>query len=215
MPTPSNTPSEPVPITVWPATAAPEQGLCERMLATYTRPGELTVAINPSPALIIAAATDGFRLAGLTTRRADADGLARLADQHAPAHRRARLRIQHITRADLPQVLARSRARVGLIVAPADTPAAYLTAAAAGLSATGFVILATGHHGPWSISRDQRDALHAEGLRYLQHVVCVHAAVDGDRWQTSSDRSAGRAPAGGSHSRIHHDLYVYTGGGRG
>jgi hypothetical protein len=214
MPTPSNTPSEPIPITVWPATAAPEQGLCERMLATYTRPGELTVAINPTPALIIAAATDGFRLAGLTTRRADADGLARLADQHAPAHRRARLRIQHITRAELPAVLSRSRARVGLVVAPADTPARYLTAAAAGLSSTGFLILATGPAGPWSLARDQRDALDSAGLRYLQHVVCVHAAVDHDDWQTSA-RSTPPATPGGSHSRIHHDLYVFTAGSRG
>jgi hypothetical protein len=51
-------------------------------------------------------------------------------------------------------------------------------------------------------------AARAAGLAYAQHIVLVHAAVDGDRLDPASPVSGTAGPPGGT--RVHSDLLVFT-----
>jgi hypothetical protein len=51
-------------------------------------------------------------------------------------------------------------------------------------------------------------AARAAGLAYAQHIVLVHAAIDGDRLDPASPAPGTASPPGGT--RVHSDLLVFT-----
>ena len=51
-------------------------------------------------------------------------------------------------------------------------------------------------------------AARAAGLVYAQHIVLVHAAIDGDRLDPASPAPGTASPPGGT--RVHADLLVFT-----
>lgn len=187
----------------------PSGSLWDRLLATFTRPGELTVAVDPPPELVQAAAVGGHKLTALVTHPRRADRLGDIVRQASAPHRRARLRIQQVTTAQLRDMLTHAQATVGLLVLPASARPRLIGAAAEAVPAGRHLVLAADERpGQWALSETQRHTLAATGLRYLQHIVAVEAAIDADTWAPAAP--ARRLPAGRRHRRIHHDWYVYT-----
>ena len=56
--------------------------------------------------------------------------------------------------------------------------------------------------------RDVVAAARAAGLVYAQHIVLVHAAIDGDRLAPAAPPPGTASPPGGT--RVHSDLLVFT-----
>ncbi|HEY3505780.1 MAG TPA: hypothetical protein VGN37_23700 [Actinocatenispora sp.] len=197
-----------MPITVWPADPTDPEALAQRLLSTFTRPGQLTIALHPHPGLVIAAGLGGHRLAAVSTRRRDTELLTQLADRHAAGPRRARLRVEHTVHRYLSAALRAAAGKAHLLVAPAAVRVEHLRPAADTLQPGGHLVLTTDEHstGPWAVSAEQRAVLREAGLIYLQHIVAVHATVVDGAWQPAGDPDE---PDGGEHGRIHHDLYVF------
>lgn len=198
----------PVPVTIWPS-EPDERALAARLLTTFTRRRDLTVAVDPDPALIAAAASVGQRLLGLASHR-EADTLAALADQASLPTRRARLRIQPMAAEAIPAALATSPPTVGLIVAPTACSPDLLDAAVRVLCRDGILVLATPPGAStWSLSAAQLATARRAGLGYLQHIVAVDARIDNGRWQPTHTATHDQPAADRVHRRIHRDWYVF------
>lgn len=73
-------------------------GAADRMIATFSRPGELIVALDPEPTLIPAAVNAACRLTAVVTDPRAAEQLIVAAETNSPACRRNQIRLVHTTR---------------------------------------------------------------------------------------------------------------------
>jgi hypothetical protein len=199
----------PVPITVW-RTPAPggagggllSQPLATRLIAGYTRRGDTVVdATGPTgPTALTGPSTGDPVLAGAAT----AAGRA-----HRAIPRRGRS--EHVEEGALV-VCGWPLPRAGLVdpvialgglrrrLRPGGALAVIVSATAPGA-------------GPAEVGPLVRAAA-AAGLCYLQHIVAVHAATDGEDIvpaPTQAELAAARARVGGAaHLRAHTDVLVFT-----
>ena len=192
-----------VPLSVWaglPVPACPPPGqpcagpvtaeAAVRITRAFTRPGDLVASIG-SPAVSEATAAAGRPGLGLAP-----SGLVRLVACGDPGAGTAAL---VITGCHEP----------GCCPGPAPGPGWLLYAACERVLRPGGV-LAVLTPGPGSVTSDRAGgivaAARATGLVYAQHIVLVHAEIDGDRLDPAEPTPAG--PAG--DTRIHSDLLVFT-----
>jgi hypothetical protein len=174
----------PVPITVW-RTPAADTGvmsprLAARLLAAYTRRGDAVHDATFDPEFARAVAAADRRGSAWTGRRGDPADPCALILTGWPMP----------TEVDPVIILGALRRRLA--------PAGVLVAVVANLAPGGGPVEA----GPLVYAARQTR------LSYLQHIVAVTAAADGDHLTpTPGD---GPAPAGGAHLRVHTDLLVFT-----
>jgi hypothetical protein len=188
----------PVPITVWRTPASDDGGLlghalAARLLAAYTRRGDTVLDATASqaggdPALAGAAAAAGRACRAIPRRGGEGIDEAALAACSWPLPR-AGLIDPVFTLGGL-----RRRLRPGgvlTMIVPAPPPGA----------------------GPAELGPAVRAAATA-GLCYLQHIVAMHAAADGEdivAAPAEAELAAARARAGGAaHLPAHTDVLVFT-----
>jgi hypothetical protein len=178
----------PVPITVWrtpAATAGMSARLAARLLAAYSRAGDVVYDATGDPEVARAATVGGRRVAtrptGRTGRGAGPDDPAALVLTGWPLPDRG---------VDPVIVLGALRRRLrpgGVLVAVVANPA------------------------PGAAPVDAGPLVHAARaarLGYLQHIVAVTAPADGEQLTPPAD--TGPAPRHGRHLRVHTDLLVFT-----
>jgi hypothetical protein len=184
-----------VPLSVWAGLPAPDcappgqscgpvtTAAAARVTGSFSRPGDLVVAIDCSPAAAGAASATGRVVLGLAP-----GGPARLLAAGDPGAGTAAL---VITGSPDPE---------------ADGGGLLYAACERVLRPGGVLAVIT--PGPGDLAGHVVAAARAAGLAYAQHIVLVHAAVDGDRLDPASPVSGtARAPGG---TRVHSDLLVFT-----
>jgi hypothetical protein len=217
-----------MPVNIWPGLPAPASGhspaacpgpvtaaAAAKVIAAFSRPGNLVATPDGSPAVIEAAAAAGRHALSLIT--SGGRGPAGLAPAARPLTR---------LRAGSPE----------LLLAPGDPDAGRATLAITGwhgpgccsaaqsgggtgllyatcqrvLTPGGVLAVITASQAPdvqlAGLAGHTVAAARAAGLIYAQHIVLVHAAIDGDHLAPSPATPAGRA--GGT--QIHSDLLVFT-----
>jgi hypothetical protein len=190
-----------VPLSVWAGLPAPDCALpgqscgpvtiavAARVTGSFSRPGDLVVAIDCSPAAAGAAAATGRVVLGLAP-----GGPARLLAAGDPGAGTAALVIAGCPGPEPDDG--------GLLYAACERvlrPGGVLAAITPGPSGDG---------PPGDLAGHVVAAARAAGLAYAQHIVLVHAAVDGDRLDPASPVSGTAGPPGGT--RVHSDLLVFT-----
>jgi hypothetical protein len=225
-----------VPVSIWPDLPAPAAGcgqaLCPgpvtaaaagKVVAAFSRPGDLVAAPDGTLAVIEAAAAAGRRVLGLIPAggraaaglpagldpaarplaRLRPGGPGRLLTPGDPDARQAALAI---TGCHGPGCCS-SREPGG-----ADDPALVYAACERVLAAGGVLVVITASR---SLDGQLADlaghpvaAARAAGLVYAQHIVLVHAAIVGDHLAPEPAATAPAGRAGGT--QIHSDLLVFT-----
>ena len=191
-----------VPLSVWAGLPAPDcaptgqpcggpvtTAAAARVTGSFSRPGDLVVAIDCSPAAAGAAAATGRVVLGLAP-----GGPARLLAAGDPGAGTAALVI------------------AGCPGPEPDGGGLLYAACERVLRPGGVLAVITPGPGDGSVAGDLPGhvvaAARAAGLSYAQHIVLVHAAVDGDRLDPASPASCTAGPPGGT--RAHSDLLVFT-----
>lgn len=251
LPVPASHASDPIPITVWPAThQQPRErghrdladglppGIAERVLATFTRAGDLVVTLDPLADVVLAAVSSARRCTAFTTTVSDASALADRAESAAPATRRGQARVLESTPAEMVSTLWRHRHRAHLILARLPRPVCNTNVERSGgespvsleelLDVVQVALRPGGHFlaivspPPASPPDDQsEDILDAPGriittardmgLAYLQHIVAVHTPIHGDAFDTGGLDLTEEDTAADNpmHIRAHTDLLVF------
>jgi hypothetical protein len=236
-PSPATPPAGPgVPVSIWPDLPAPAAGhspaacpgpvtpaAAARAIAVFSRPGTLVAAPDGSTAVIEAAAAAGRRVLGLTP--AGGRAVAGLPASVDPAARPlARLR-----RGGPGALLAPGDPDAGQAALAitgchgpgcctsqepggADGPALVYAACQRVLAPGGILAVITASRADDGQLTDLAGhavaAARAAGLVYAQHIVLVHAAIDGDHLTPDPTATAPASHAGGT--QIHSDLLVFT-----
>jgi hypothetical protein len=218
-----------VPVTIWPGLPAPAAGrspaacpgpvtaaAATGAITEFSRPGDLVAAPDGSPAVIEAAAAAGRRVLGLIP--AGEHAIAGLAAGVAPE---ARLRPGGpgaLLAPGDPDTGQAALAITGCHGAGCCSPepgggadpALVYAACQRVLAAGGVLAVITASRTEGGQLADLAGhavaAARAAGLVYAQHIVLVHAAIDGDHL-TPGPAAAG-SRAGGT--QIHSDLLVFT-----
>jgi len=223
-----------VPVTIWPGLPAPAAGhspaqcpgpvtaaAAAKAITAFSRPADLVAAPDGSPAVIEAAATAGRRVLGLIPA-GGATGAGLPAGVDPTARPLARLRPGGPVRLLAPGDPDAGQAALaitgchgpGCCTAPepggADDPALVYAACQRVLAGGGVLAVITASRADGGQLTDLAGhavaAARAAGLVYAQHIVLVHAAIDGDHLTPGPAAPAGRA--GGT--QIHSDLLVFT-----
>jgi len=175
----------PVPITVWRTPAASPTGMSDRLaarlLAAYSRRGDAVHDATADPEFARAMTAADRRRLPRAPRDGEPADLAALVLTGWPLPDRG---------IDPVIVLGALRRRLrpgGVLVAVVANPASG---------------------GPPVEAGPLVHAAHAARLSYLQHIVAVTAATDGD--QLAPTRDPVRWRGGGRHVRVHTDLLVFT-----
>jgi hypothetical protein len=221
-----------VPVSIWPGLPAPAAGhspaacpgpvtvaAAARAITAFSRPGDLVAAPDGSPAVIEAAAAAGRRALGLIPGGEQA--VTGLPASAAPA---ARLRPGGpgaLLAPGDPDAGQAALAITGCHGAGCCCPepgggddVALVYAACQRVLAPGGVLAvitasrASGGGQLADLAGHAVAAARAAGLVYAQHVVLVHAAIDGDRFVPGPAATAPASRAGGT--QIHSDLLVFT-----
>jgi hypothetical protein len=190
-----------VPLSVWAGLPAPDcappgqscgpvtTAVAARVTGSFSRPGDLVVAVDGSPAAAEAAACAGRLVLSLAP-----GGPARLLAAGGPGAGTAALVI------------------VGCPGPEPDGGGLLYAACERVLRPGGVLAVITpgpgGDGPPGDLDGQVVAAARAAGLGYAQHVVLVHAAVDGDRLDPAGPASGTASPPGGT--RVHSDLLVFT-----
>lgn len=199
-------------------------GIARRLVGTFTRPGELIVAVDPPPDLLIAAAVSARRFTALVTDSVEAEALAQLAETAGPATRRNTTTVIGVRSRRAAARLRSGPAVARLVIVrfgasdSEDMAHSLMSAAGRAVVAGGIVIAVLD---PLPLDQGEDDAaLFAAGtiiraardggLRYLQHIVAVHTPIRGDEFDLS-DLHVGEdaIPRDGAHIRAHTDLLVF------
>ena len=191
-----------VPLSVWAGLPAPDcappgqpcggpvtTAAAARVTESFSRPGDLVVAIDGSPAAASAAAAAGRVVLGLAP-----GGPARLLAAGDPGAGTAALVITGCPGPDPDGG--------GLLYAACERvlrPGGVLAVITPGPGGDG---------PPGDLAGHVVAAARAAGLAYAQHIVLVHAAIDGDRLDPASPAPGTASPPGGT--RVHSDLLVFT-----
>ena len=225
-----------VPVSIWPDLPAPAVGrdpaLCtglvtaaaaRKAIAAFSRPGDLVAAPDGSIAVIEAAAAAGRHVLGVIPGegRAVAGLLARLDPAARPL---ARLRPGGPDLLLAPGDLDAGRAALaitgchgpGYCATPrrgdVAGPGLLYAACQRVLVLGGVLAVITASPAPGGLLTDLAGhavaAARAAGLVYVQHIVLVHAAIDGDHFAPDPAATAPVSRIGGH--RIHSDLLVFT-----
>jgi hypothetical protein len=220
-----------VPVTIWLGLPAPASGYspaacpgpvtaaaAARAITAFSRPGDLVAAPDGSPAVIEAAAAAGRRVLGVIP--AGQHAVAGLPAGVAPA---ARLRPGGPGRLLAPGDPDAGQAALAVTgchgpgcCAPEPSggvgPALVYAACQRVLAGGGVLAVLTASRADGGQLADLAGhavaAARAAGLVYAQHIVLVHAAIDGDRLVPGSAATAAASRAGGT--QIHSDLLVFT-----
>jgi hypothetical protein len=222
-----------VPVSIWPDLPAPAAGrsparcpgpvtaaAAGKAIAAFSRPGDLVAAPDGSPAVIEAAAAAGRRVLALIPdggRRAAA-GLPARPD---PA---VRLRPGGPDRLLAPEDPDAGQAALAITgchgpscCSPpqpggADGPGLVYAACQRVLAPGGILAVITASRAPDGQLADLAGhavaAARAAGLVYAQHIVLVHAAIDGDR--LAPDPAATAPVSRPDGTCIHSDLLLFT-----
>jgi hypothetical protein len=225
-----------VPVTIWPGLHAPAAGhspaacpgpvtaaAAAKAIAAFSRPGDLVAVADGSPAVIAAAVAAGRRVLGLIP----AGGLAVTglpADVAPAAWPLARLRPGGPERLLAPGDPDAGRAALAITgchgpgccslrePGGADDPALVYAACQRVLAVGGVLAAITASSAEDGQLADLAGhavaAARAAGLVYAQHIVLVHAAIDGDHLTPGPAVAAADSRAGGT--QIHSDLLVFT-----
>jgi hypothetical protein len=226
-----------VPVSIWPALPAAAAGrspaLCPgpvtaaaagKAIAAFSRPGDLVAAPDCSPAVIEAAAAAGRRVLALIPGGGE-HALAALPARLDPAARPlARLRPGGPDRVLAPGDPDAGQAALAItgchgpgccsVPEPggADDPALLYAACQRLLAPGGVLAVITASPAPGGQHADVAGhtvaAARAAGLVYAQHIVLVHAAIDGDRLAPDPAATAPVSRAGGTC--VHSDLLLFT-----
>ena len=221
-----------VPVTIWPGLPAPVAGhspaacpgpvtaaAAARAITAFSRPGDLVAAPDGSPAVIEAASAEGRRILGLIP--AGEHAVTGLPASAAPA---ARLRPGGpgaLLAPDDPDAGQAALAITGCHGAGCctpsepgggDDPALVYAACQRVLAPCGVLAVITTSHADGGQLADLAGhvvaAARAAGLVYAQHIVLVHAAIDGDHLTPGPAATAAASRDGGT--QIHSDLLVFT-----
>jgi hypothetical protein len=193
-----------VPLSVWPGLPAPgcassgqpcggpvTAAAAARVIESFSRPGDLVIPIDGSPAVTGAAAAAGRAV----LRLAPGIGPAQLL---APGDPDAGTADLVITGGHGPGCCPGTE--------PDDGGLLY-AACERVLRPGGVLAVITASPGPGGEAGDMAGAIvaaaRAAGLAYAQHIVLVHAAIDGDRL-------APAGPGGLPGGRVHSDLLVFS-----
>ena len=212
-----------VPLTIWPGLPAPAGPPCggpvtaaaaARVIESFSRPGDRVAVAGGSPAVTGAAAAAGRAVAGFV-----ADGLgghpvpvperADWASPRGPAQAPA-LRSPVTGQAALAVA---GFCRPGCCAASCDGQDGGLLLAACErvLRPGGVLAVITAVNGVGAPPDGQAGAAvaaaRAAGLVYAQHIVLVHAAIDGDRLDPGPAVGPAALPGG---TAVHSDLLVFT-----
>jgi len=197
-----------VPLSVWaglpaPACAPPGQPCggpvtveaAARVTESFSRPGDLVIPIDGSPA-----ATGAASAAGRVVLRLTEGGPARLLAPGDPAAGTAALAMA-------------GRHGPGCCPGPEPDGDGLLYAACErALRPGGILAVITASPGgdspPGDLAGGVVASARAAGLTYAQHIVLLHAAIDGDRLGCASPPAGTSGP--GSGARIHSDLLIFT-----
>jgi len=218
-----------VPVTIWPGLPAPAAGhspaacpgpvtaaAAARAISAFSRPGDLVAAPDGSPAVIEAAAAAGRRVLGVIP--AGEHAVAGLPASAAPA---ARLRPGGPGALLAPGDPDAGQAALAITgchgagcCSPepggGDDPALVYAACQRVLAPGGVLAVITASRASGGQLADLAGhavaAARAAGLIYAQHIVLVHAAIDGDHLTPGPAAAASRADG----TQIHSDLLVFT-----
>lgn len=199
--------------------------VCARLIATYTRPGELVLDLYGTGTVAHTAQHLARRATTMVTHRDEAHRVRRAVETDQPPCRRATARTLTLAVNQLPAALeaAVGRARLIMVRLPSpDSPrvdlaetARLLAACQTALRADGYLIAAAGSTGPDGRFADHATtiiaAARAAGLLYHQHLPVVldqlHEPTPGSRALAAQHRPA--LPQG-RHRRQHADLLVFA-----
>ena len=213
-----------VPVTIWPGLPAPVAGhspaacpgpvtaaAAARAISAFSRPGDLVAAPDGSPAVIEAAAAAGRRVLGLIP--AGEHAVAGLPASRRPGGPAAARRPRRSARAGGPRRRAGRpghhrlpRRRLLLLPEPGggNDPALVYAACQRVLAPGGVLAVITASRASGGQLADLAGhavaAARAAGLVYAQHIVLVHAAIDGDH--LTPDPAAPLPPAGPAAPRF-------------
>ena len=221
-----------VPVTIWPGLPAPVAGhspaacpgpvtasAAAQAITAFSRPGDLVAAPDGSPAVIEAAVAAGRRVLGLIP--AGEHAVTGLPASAAPA---ARLRPGGPGALLAPGDPDAGQAALAITgchgagcCSPepggADDPALVYAACQRVLAPGGVLAVITASRASSGgqladLAGHAVAAARAAGLVYAQHIVLVHAVIDGDHLTPSPAATAASSRAGGT--QIHSDLLVFT-----
>jgi SAM-dependent methyltransferase len=220
-----------VPVTIWPGLPAPAAGhspaacpgpvtaaAAARVITAFSRPGDLVAAPDGSPAVIEASAAAGRRILGVI--HAGEHAVTGLLATAAPA---ARLRPGGpgaLLAPGDPDAAQAALAIAGCHGAGCccpepgggDDPALVYAACHRVLAPGGVLAILTANRTEGGQLADLAGhavpAARAAGLFYAQHIVLVHAAIDGDHLTPDPADTAPASRAGAT--QIHSDLLVFT-----
>jgi hypothetical protein len=220
-----------VPVTIWPGLPAPATGhspaacpgpvttaAAARTITAFSRPGDLVAAPDGSPAVIEAAVATSRRILGVIP--AGAHAVTGLPASAAPA---ARLRPGGPGALLAPGDPDAGQAALAITgchgagcccpePGGADDPALVYAACQRVLAPGGVLAVITASRTEGGQLADLAGhavaAARAAGLVYAQHIVLVHAAIDGDHLAPGPAATAPAGRAGGT--QVHSDLLVFT-----
>ena len=225
-----NHPSEPsrtglgVPVTIWPGLpAAPGAGpvtlaAAERVIAAFSRPGDLVAAIDGSTVVIEAAAAAGRHVLGfIVCGDVNTELRCRLDPQARPFARMRPGSLAQLLAAGDPDAAQAALAITSNCPGPSTCANdgqghGLLYAASERVLRPGGVlaVITTSHSPGTQIVGDAGQAVahaRAAGLIYAQHIVLMHAAISGDQLAPDPTAAAIARPGG---IPIHSDLLVFT-----
>lgn len=214
----------PVPITVWRTAARPGDGplplrLAQRLIAAYTSPGDAVVDLTADQTLAAATVRAGRRHFPMQFAELDtaATPTAKTGDGGTSVTEAADTARTSMSTRDIDQrgaalvVVAWPLSRTTADVR--STLESLLSAATRLLHPDGCLILTVIATAAPEDFGPVVTAARTAGLGYLQHIVAVRAAVDGDQFTYYASAEEARAltrRTARTHRRAHQDLLVFT-----